>query len=286
MADDTRFRTTRAKYLAMYDKKPLYIASTRPYISTAMFFLAIVDAFPAGAATMAHAVLRKQNVSWFASGDGTQIAQGPGAFPTKQATLADTNLNVAKNTNGAEDFIIEGISAAAKGKRIQWAAAVTPAVTDPDVQAAYAGTVRMKDPGALASPPQFDSPTNLEDELMAMVTGQTSFTLVFDKKGQIPIGRLDQIPEGAAKSLLQASGLPTTENRFKVPEGYIWRKSPKPDSQLVVQGVVEDAAVLPITAVGLGGAATPLVLPSNIMIDITVRLHGLGLSLPGENLSS
>lgn len=286
MADGSSFKTTRAKYLALYDKKPLYIASTRPYISTAMFFLQVVDALPAGAATIAHAVLRKQNVNWFAYGDGSQIAQGPGAFPQKPSTLADTNLNVAKNTNGAEDFIIEGLSATAKSKRIQWAAAVTPAVTDPDVVSAYAGILRMKDPGALASPPQFDSPTNLEDELMAMVVGQTSFTIVFDKKGQIPIGRLDQIPEGAAKSILQASGLPTTDNRFRVPEGYIWRKSPKPDSQLVVQGVVEDAAVLPITAVGLGGAAAPLVLPSFIFIDVTVRLHGLGLSLPGENLSS
>jgi hypothetical protein len=279
-------KSTRSQFVALYEKKfPLYVASTKPYISTVAFFLDVVDAFPAGAATMAHAVLRKQTVSWFSYGEGAnQINQGPGV-PQKAPNLADTNLNTAKVTNGAEDFIVEGISATLKAKRILWAAASQPAVADPDVQDAYNGKIKVKDPGALMSPPQFDSPTNLEDELIAMISNQTSVTLNFDKRGTIEVGRLDQIPEGAAKNVLQANGVAAVENRFRVPEGYIWRKSPKPDSQLYVTGRVEDAAVLAITAVGLGGAAAPLVLPTRIFADVTMRLHGVGLSLPSANVS-
>lgn len=281
------FNTARKQMLDLYNKRfPAYIASTRPYISTAFFYFDVVDALPAGAATMAHAVLRRQQkATWFGYGAGTPIPQGPAALPPqKQSTAGDTNLNVAKNTNGAEDFIIEGISATAKQKRILWAAAATPAVTDPDVISAYAGINKVKDPGALMSPPQFDGPLNLEDELMQIVSSQVSFTIIWDRRGQVPIGRLDQIPEGAAKSFLEANGNPETMNRYKAPEGYLWRKSPKPDSQLFIEGVVEDAAVMPITAVALGGATTPLVLPSRLFIDVTVRLHGLGLSLPSSNV--
>ena len=279
-------KSTRSQFVALYEKKfPLYVASTKPYISTVSFFLDVVDAFPAGAATMAHAVLRKQKVSWFSYGEGANnINQGPGV-PQKAPNLADTNLNTAKVTNGAEDFIIEGVSATMKAERILWAAAVTPAVADPDVQDAYNGKIKVKDPGALMSPPQFDSPTNMEDEIMAMISTQCAITLNFDKRGTIEIGRLDQIPEGAAKAVFRANGWPAVENRFRVPEGYIWRKAPKPDSQLYVTGEITDAAVIPVTAVGLGGAAAPLVLPTRIFGDVTMRLHGVGLSLPSANVS-
>ena len=97
------------------------------------------------------------------------------------------------------------------------------------------------------------------------------------------IGRLDEIPEGGAKSFLRASGDPRTDNRYKVPEGYLWRKQGQPDSEFVVIAVVEDDVVIPITLSTPDGGTTAEV-PEFLYADMTIRLHGMAVRPIGQNV--
>lgn len=254
--------------------------TTRPFKSTQTFTALVVNNL--GAPVMSHAVFRQgQSVDWFSYGIGDQIQRGGGL--TKIASAADTNLSRGKRTNGVTDFVIQGISASCNGVRIQYNAADVPgAATDPDVAGAYLGTRKVYDPGALIVPPTFSSPLNLEEVMMNAIAPQIEFTLAWDRGRIIPVGTLDQVPEGAAKSLLRANGLPESSNRYKSLEGYPWRRTDKPDGDFTIQGTLRDPVVIPFPLIAFAGAAAPLVVPVNVMVDITVRVHGVGLEQIGQ----
>jgi hypothetical protein len=108
----------------------------------------------------------------------------------------------------------------------------------------------------------------------------------WDRRNIIPIGTLDQIPEGGAKSYLHAHGVPETMNRYKIPEGYIWRRADKPDGDFAVQGLVTDPVLIPINNIAFAASVDPanLVQATQIFVDIALRVHGLGLNQPGANV--
>jgi len=277
---DPVFKASRKALLAEYEKNNIqFTATTRPYKSTQTFEFVVVNTIGA----IAHAVLRAQTVTeWFSYGRGDQIPIGAGLFGT--ATDAETNLSKGRRTNGVEDFIIEGISATRKCVRVRYASADVPVLAvDTDVRNAYLGTVCLVDPAAIIMPPQGFSPFNLEDLLFEALKPNLAIEFVWDRRNFIPIGTLDQIPEGGAKSLLRASGDPRTDNRYKVPEGYVWRRADKPDGDFAVRGTVADPLVVPINLVTLP-AAQAAATPTHIFIDVAIRLHGLGLNQPGQNV--
>lgn len=255
--------------------------TTRPFKSTQTFTGIVVVNL--GAPVMSHAVFRAgQAVDWFSYGIGDQIQRGGGL--TKIASAADTNLSRGKRTNGVTDFVIQGISSSCNGVRIQYAAADVPAAAngDADVQGAYLGTRKVYDPGSLIVPPTFSSPLNLEEVLFNAIAPQIEFTMQWDRGRIIPIGTIDQVPEGGGKSLLRANGLPSTENRYKSLEGYPWRRTDKPDGDFTIQGTLRDAVVIPFPLIAFAAAAAPLVVPVNVMVDMTVRVHGVGLEQIGQ----
>lgn len=285
------FTTQRTRVLNAYKEAEIpFDAGTKPYKSTLPLVFSVVEAHPTAAPTMAHAVAKLgQVLPFFGYGLGDAIPSGTAAGATRISDESDTNLSKAKNTNGAEDYIIESVSASHKGCRIVYPDFATDigaeTVTDQDVIDAYGGASEMYDPGSLAMPPQIMSPFNLEAGLFEAIKPMLQFTFEFDRKRIIEIGTLDEVPEGAAKSFLRASGDPRTDNRYKVPEGYLWRKEGQVDSEFVCRVTLRQPVVVPISLIagllGLSPLARPL--PSRIVLDLIVRVHGLSVAPPTKN---
>lgn len=285
MPGDPLFATQRTKLLDRYKNANAdFLARTKPYRSTCQLVWEIVDKLPASAPTMAFAVCRGgQRMEFFNYGSGDQIPFGVGT--TRLATDADTNLSKGRRTNGTEDFVMEGISLTNKGKRIQYATNTTPAETgaDSDVLPAYLGQRSVYDPGSLLCPPQMFSPFNGENAMYQAVLPFLSLDFEFDRNRIEKIGCCDEIPEGGAKSLLNSSGDPNTNNRYKVPEGFLWRRSGEPDSEFVARATLTESVIVPISLIGLGGQTSALTVPKYIFTDIAMRLHGISIGLPSRN---
>jgi hypothetical protein len=273
-----------------------FTAETKPYKSTRPLIFNVVDFFPTGAgnATMAHAVAPAgQILNFFAYGQGDQIPDGFGnQFP---ATDDDTNQQTAFQTEGAEEFVIEGMSLSGRSVRAKYN--ITPPIiggpTDPAVLAAYYGptvpgaynqqAVPFMDPGALAIPPQAMSPFNLEQALLSAAQPHLSVVFQWDRRNTQFIGTADELPEGGGKSYLRANGQPSTNNRYKVPEGYLWRRKGQPDSNFQCIMVLQRPVVVPITLIGTFGSDTVDDTLSKLALDITVRAHGLSVEPLSNN---
>jgi hypothetical protein len=289
---DSLFQRARDELISTYDASGQpYYATTKPYKSTLSFVWTVVSPEPAaGPFTMAYAKLEQgQEIEWFSYGVGDAMAWAPGTInPTKIADESDTNLSKGRRTNGVDDFVIEGISATHKTNRIFYPdqggpPVVPPTVsTDAEVLDAFRGNLPVVDPGGVLLPAQIGSPFNLEDEVFEAIKPQCAIEFEWDRSKVIKIGTLDEIPEGGAKSFLHASGDPRTDNRYKIPEGYLWRKQGRSDSEFVVRGTIERTLVMPIFLVTPdSGALTKL--PAFFYTDISVRLHGLAVAEISQN---
>jgi hypothetical protein len=81
-----------------------------------------------------------------------------------------------------------------------------------------------------------------------------------------------------------ASGEPSTNDRYRIPEGYLWRREGQPDSEFVTRGTLTEPIAIPMLAVLSPAATTPLLIyPTSIHLDIVMRLHGLSVKLPTRN---
>ena len=284
------FVTWRDQLLEEYTSKhAIFRATTRPYKSRLPFTWFCVDARPtAPPATTAFVVLRKGQVrEFFGYGLGAAIPSTTTTTKADGATEADTNQGDARNTNGVEDFVIESISATSSGYRVEYSPLDTQlvalALTDPDVQAAMVGKRAIIDPGTMIAPPQATSPLNLEDAMFEGLKSVASVKFQWDRGGFIPVGTLDQIPEGGARSFLRASGDPRTDNRYTIPEGYAWRRKSLPDADFVTNVSIADTVVCPINLIALAGQGATASVPIAIYQDVILRVHGLGLSTLGQN---
>lgn len=276
-------QTVREQLLNEYSSMT-FRATTQPYKSRLPFTWLVADPLPSlAASTVAFAVLNQGQVRdyfSFAIGDSVPLT----TTATKIATDADTNQADRRNTNGVQDFVIESISASSAGIRAEYTTAQVPAgIANPDVIAAFKGLRQICDPGTLIAPPQAWSPFSLEDAMYESLKSVAAVYFSWDRGGFIAIGTLDQIPEGGARSLLRASGTPQTENRYKVPEGYAWRRKSKADADFVTKIQIMDTVVCPINTVALAGQGSTATMPQALYQDIIVRVHGLGLTTLGQN---
>ncbi len=282
------FQTTRDKLIKNYEaSNRAFDVSTLPLKSTLPFIFDVVDPHPAAAATMAHAVLRSRQVNeYFGYGIGEAIPSGV-ATVNRRSDESDTNISRARRTIGATDFCIEAISAMKKDFRILYPAAdVTEANADVDVQQAYLGQAAIYDPGALMAPIQCMSPFNLEDALFEAIKTAVQVEFEWDRKNVKKIGTLDEIPEGAAKSFLKSSGDPRNDNRFRVPEGYLWARDTQPGCEFICRLTTVQPVVIPITLLaglqGVAAQAADLPVPTRLIMNVTVRLHGAAVGFPGN----
>lgn len=278
------FLPTREKLLGMYQKAgQAFRASTLPYHSVRSLKFEVVHADTTNG--VAYAVARSnQTLDFFSYGVGDRIALGPTA--NYQASEAETNLAKAKSTNGAADFSIEAVGLSCRGMSIQYASetalASSPAITDSAVVGAFTGASPIIDPASLLMPPQGQSPFNLENAPFSAVLPFLSLEFEWDRKRSEKLGVCDLLPQAAGGSSLRSNGVAHTDNRYRIPEGYLWRRDGEPDGEFVARVRLERDVVMPISLRTQIGAAT-YVAPTALYCELQMRLFGLEVSLPSTN---
>lgn len=263
---------------------------TIPYQSTGVFQFDVVDAALTTAPGNAYAVARKNQVlTLFNYGVGDQINLG-GLAGNVRATESDTNQGEGSRTNGAEDFVIEGVGFYARSMRVAYAAntgnlyAGTGKPVDADVLASLTGDLPVYDPASVNMPPQFQSPFNLENGTFQSLIDLVSVDFLFDRKRTEKIGTVNVMPCASAKSLLRANGEPNNSNIYRIPEGYLWRRAGQPDSEFTANLTLQRALVIPINGIlPYVTQANADAMPTTIWMEVTMRLFGLAVDLPSAN---
>jgi hypothetical protein len=277
--DISNFTTAREQLLKEYRANPKsFLYQTRPYWSTITVSGYFIDGLAGG---VSHFVVPKnQRIRCFDYAVGQMRDDGFGG--DLKATYTDTNLSKARQTNSTEDFVIEGVRVSVRDVRLQFAA--PPAgVADDIVLNAYAGKVAMMDIGAVVRGPQFDSPLRLEDSLGRLIRPRLSLSFIWDGEQQTRIGLASHAPELQAGSMLTTAGLPTENNEYRLPEGWIWRKSGKDnDTELNMQVATEADCVFVVNGVVWPGGTNPTN-PVKGAIDLHVELEGFALKYPSKN---
>lgn len=284
------FMTQRKALLDQYKQAgQKIICRTIPYQSTGVFQLDIVDSALGTAPGVAYAVARKNQVlTLFNYGVGDQINLG-GTGNTR-ATEADTNQGEGSRTNGAQDFVIEGVGFYMKSARVAYAANTgnlysgTGRPADADVLASLVGDIPVYDPAAINMPPQIQSPFNLENGVFQSLIDNISVDFLFDRKRTEKIGTVNVMPCASAKSFLRANGNPENSNMYRIPEGYLWRRAGQPDSEFTANLTLQRALVVPINGiVPYVTQAAIDAMPTTIWVEVGMRLFGLAVDLPSAN---
>src|SRR6185503_15868942 len=227
MSAEVLFETQRKRVLELYKRagQP-FRASTKPYKSTRALKWRIAEANAAGAPPHAFLICDgAQELEFYDYGVGEAITQGLDGLgnvsDSKTATRGDTNLSKAHSTNGAEDFIIEGVGAGARGIRINYTDAaiaafgVDPVAGDPGAIKMLRGQAYHVDPAALFTPPQLHSPFNLEAVLYQAVAPHMAVEFEWDEEHVVKIGTLDELPQAGAASYLRSNGQPRNDNKYR-----------------------------------------------------------------------
>ena len=271
------FKTVRSKVLEAYSEANTpFVCNTLPYHSTRQ----LVASVEGNVGDVAFAVFAAgQELRFFSYGMGDPLVLGANQ---SQARMSDTNLAKSSSTNGASDFIIEGFAMHARGVRVSYPdAAGWGSPPTGNVALANVGSMNIYDPAAIFAPPQVQSPFNLEDGLLQHLAPLVSVKAEWDQSRTLALGTLDLLPRGGGGSMLRANGLPTSENRFRVPEGLIWRRDGQPDSEFAFVAKLERDLLVPISLVVLPGGSVADV-PSAIYVEIVCRLYGLSVTLPSQ----
>lgn len=284
--ESSLYQTARKELLDEYAKRGLrFAAYTRPYKSTLQLqFQRITEANADGVTFLVAAA--GQRLEWFSYGVGEPIPYGrQGA--TRVALEDDTNVSKGRNTNGVEDFVIEGMSLTHARTRIDYNATVAGFTNSITASALGINGSQPQtpiiDPGSICAPPQVQSPLNLEDALWTAAAPLVSIEFEWDRSRVIKVGTADEIGEGGPKSFLRSNGDPRPDARYKIPEGYVWRRQGQPDSEFIVRGVLQDNLFVPVTDIALPITGAEPSSIANVFLDLTFRLHGLAVTLPTRN---
>lgn len=258
--------------------KQTFEATTIPYKSTVC--VQAVDSGVAASGGNGFLVIPQQTLEFFSYGLNQPV---PGDPFLRLANESDTNMAAARKTNGNEDYIIEGVSLTARDYRLAYAGSATIGGNSAAVAAAAAGKAPLFDQSSVLMPAQVMSPFNLEDALSEAIVPHCSLTFTFDRRKIFKIGTLDQIPEGGRKSYLRAGGEPSTSDRYKIPEGYLWRRDGQPDCEFSATMQIQENIVFPYTQVIPGFGVTTAQAPQYVLLNLSMRVHGLSVRLPSQN---
>ncbi len=282
------FETQRERLLKAYAAAgKTFQARTIPYHSVGVMQFDVVDADET--AGVAYAVAAKnQQIVFFSYGSGEQVYLG-GSAGFIRSTDAETNMAKGTSTNGAQDYVIEGVGLSSRGARVQFAGDnltyLDALASDPTVQSSFEGNVAVYDPAAILMPAQAQSPFNLENGLFQSLLGQASVEFLFDRSRVEKIGTLELLPQAGAASYLRANGAPEASNRYRIPEGYLWRRDGEPDCEMTMTVTLQRAVVVPISLAAFyaGSEDGNFFAPSKIWLELVARLYGLGVQLPSQN---
>jgi hypothetical protein len=283
MQQGPAFQTQRRRVLEAYKNAGQdFTARTKPYKSSGFIRLTPQQATVNGNVCY---VALPQTIEFFSYKLGDGLPNAPPGFRT--ANEGDTNQSKPRQTNGTDDFIIEGISFSNRGLVVAYSAADVANLLDESVvmdeaRDALLGLGVMHDPGSHFISPELQSPFNLEDPVLEALAPFMACTFEWDRGTIEHIGTVDQIPEGGAKSYLRSHGEPTTMDRFKVPEGFLWRRASQPDCDFITRVELKEAVVIPGSLVE-EEAHDSFVTPVAVYALLCCRLHGLSVKLPTHN---
>ena len=256
---------------------------TTPITSANQLVGEVVNVYAAG--KMAWLKIKPQKVVFFRAGDGDSVPYGPDKVT---ATDAETNLQKGGSTDGARDMAIEGFGLSSGGTLIKYYEdndAVTGfgvAPTDDDVVAALKGKARICDPFGLIVPPQIQSPYLLEDALFQEVIRLSTVEITTDSSKPFKMGLADMFPGAAGASHLRSNGNADASNVFRFPEGILWNRDSRQDSDLKVTLELHRPIIIPISTVILPGGQSETA-PKRIYQRITARLFGVAVGDLGNN---
>jgi hypothetical protein len=278
------FRTQRQRVLDLYKEagQP-FIASTQPYHSTRAIRFEVVEVDITNGIAWAVAAAN-QSLDFFTYGVGDRIVLGNQA--NYQATEAETNLAKGKSTNGASDYVIEGVGLHCRAMLVEYASGSSPLAVSPTNQCvvdAVSGLTPIIDPASIIMPPQGQSPANLEQPLFQSITPFLSLEFEWDRKRVEKLGVCDILPQAGAASYLRTNGEPRSDNRYQIPEGYIWRRDGEPDGEFAARVRLQRCVACPINLRTLVNDATTFKSPSDIQLELTMRVYGLEVQLPSSN---
>lgn len=268
------------------DGKPYY-ERNKAYYSTFVLYGALVWSNQTAEANVgALRFAKDQKLPWFSYGIDQLVNLGPAA---RVATLADTNLGEANHTNGATDFVIEGIGIGVRDCRAAYTAEERAKLTTSEneaVIAALSGMAPMVDPAGIWTPPQFGSPFNTEVPFWHGLSGLVTVVLNFDNGRPIfELGCANQFPDASGNSQMRASGMPLAGNAFPLPDGYQWNHEgdKKGQSSMVLQGKLAEDVVIPINLPVNPASDTEAVLPTGFYVSVRATLYGAEFEAPNEN---
>lgn len=233
----------------------------------------------AGANGVDFLVFAPQTVKLARKGIGDEAAYGR---TNSDATEAETNLQRGGSTDGARDMAIEGIQISSLGCLVNYTdgGAVSGWGTAPTQEAvvrALAGQAAIVDPFGLIVPPQLQSPYLLEDALFVSLMRLSAVELKLDTSRPFNLGCARLFPGSAGASMLHSNGDPMVSNTFVFPEGILWQRDGKADSDLSLTLTLHREVVVPLNSVTLpgGAAVTPL---KNVYQRIGIDLTGVSVS--------
>jgi len=290
--DPTLFNSKRTDLLELYGKNGVpFLATTRGLhsVRSVQFDAVNIDV---GTNTIGFLVARKaQEIVFFNYGlnDSIQLA----ANPNHRANQADTSLTKGSRTTASADLAIEWITMHPRAIKTQYTpAAAAPlfpdfvaaamANTDP-VQLALQGMAPILDPFGMVVPADVGSSATLQHVLYQAIAPHLTCRFEWDNADRTEkMGTCDQFTEGGGASYLNSNGEPSVNNRFRIPEGFIWARESQPASEMVVSCTLENDVVIPYTPVA--GPITgdhPVLL--NAYVEIIMRVGGILLRVPGSN---
>jgi hypothetical protein len=290
-AEDLKlFRTKRSELLALYAKNNVpFLATTRGLhsVRSLRFDVENLDAGGAIGFLVAHA---GQELDFFNYAQGNQIDLA--GSPNFRATEAETSLTTARRTTASADLSVEWITMGARGLKAQYTpAAATPLYPDfvaavnptAGVTEGLSGQACLADPFALVLPPEVGSSATLEQVLYHLVAPHLTLRFEWDNADRTEkMGTCDQFVEGGGASYLHANGEPSVNNRFRIPEGFLWAREGQPAGDMHVIATLRNNVVIPYSPpASLLSTGFPDLIAA--WVEIKLRVGGMLLRVPGSN---
>lgn len=279
-ADQELFQSKRQDLLNAYKRNGVpFLATTRGLHSVRSVRFRAVNPIPTFGYLIAD---RGQILSFFNYGIGESIELS--GQPAHRANESDTSLTKGSRTTASADLSIEWITMHPRSVKLEYNnPAVFGANPEATVLEALTGFHGMVDPFSLVVPASAGSSATLQHVLYQSIAPMLTCKFEWDNADRTEkMGTCDQFVEGGGASYLNANGEPSVNNRFRIPEGFLWARESQPASELQVICQLQDDVIIPYTpVVAPAGEVAPVL--NNVWVEINMRLGGMLLRVPGSN---
>jgi hypothetical protein len=287
----TLFNSKRTDLLDLYGKNGVpFLATTRGLQSTRSIQFDVVDADVA-TNSIGYLVARKGQVLNFYNYGINESIELSGEL-NHRANEADTSLTKGMRTTASADLAIEWITSHPRSIKVAYTPAasapffpdfVAAATVNDPVLLMLAGQVAVVDPFGILVPADVGASATLQHVLYQAVAPHMTCRFEWDNADRTEkMGTFDQFVEGGGASYLNSNGEPSVNNKFRIPEGFIWARESQPASEMQVVAKLENDVVIPYTPIvaALTSGHPHL---TYAWVEITMRVGGILLRVPGSN---